>query len=229
MKILIILCSHEFNINNCDNVTRLNNFLVSLPGAIVEYCGISNTNDFHNYESIISFKYKVVNTKKQFNKICDFITDQKSELDYDWYIKFRPDIKIIELNDFNLLSDKAINARARVYNGPKKIKYGMSVNGEGVWKNIGDCFHDDCEKEVVLDDMMFIFHNNVIQVGAFDKIPYKLVGDNEWYQTNEWRIHAGENEWYQTNIWKIRNIPLNVIGINLKITKHDCFSGDINM
>ena len=49
----------------------------------VEYCGISYQDEFHNYESIISFKYKIINTKRQLSKICDFITDYKAELYYD--------------------------------------------------------------------------------------------------------------------------------------------------
>jgi hypothetical protein len=87
----------------------------------VEYCGISNQNDFHTYEAIIPFKYTLINTKQQFSKLCDFITDYKSELDYDWYMKIRPDINLLEQIPFNTLLDRAINARARVYFGPKKL------------------------------------------------------------------------------------------------------------
>jgi len=197
IKILVIICSHEFSIKNRDNIKVLNNFMVNLPNIKVDYCGISNINDFHNYENIIPFKYKVVNKNKQFSKICDFITDNKKELNYDWFIKIRPDVKLIEMFDFNLLSNKAINARARLYRGPKKIKYGMSVNGEGIWKNIGDCFYNNYEKEVILDDILYIFHNNVVKMGAFDKIPKTEL----------------ENEWFHTKIWKNRKIDLNVIHI----------------
>ena len=53
----------------------------------------------------------------------------------------------------------------------------------------------------------------MIKVGAFDKI------NEEQYQ----------HEWIQHKIWSERNISYNVIGIHLLITKHDCYSGDVNM
>ena len=181
----------------------------------VEYCGISNQDDFHNYENIISWKYKIINTKLQFSKICDFITEYKSELDYDWYMKIRPDVKLLENIRFDLLSEHAVNARARVYHGPRKIKYGMSVNGEGKYKYIGDCHYADIEHDVILDDMLFIFHRNIIQLNAFDPIPPP--------EGSAWP------EWNQTKIFNERNIPLHVIGIYFENTKHNIFSGDIHM
>jgi hypothetical protein len=183
-------------------------------GIEYDYCGISGENDFDIYETIIHFKYKIINTKKQLSKICDFITEYKSELDYDWYMKIRPEIKLLDNIDFHTLSDNAINARARVYNGPKKIEYGISVNGEGCWKNVGDCHYADNEHNIVIDDMLYIFHNNIIQNNAFEIIP---TSDNH------------EHEWVHTNLFNERKIRLNVIGINLCMTKYDCFSGNINM
>jgi hypothetical protein len=215
MKLLVIICGHEFNIVNSENVKILNNFMVNFSEGNVEYCGISNNDDFHNYENIISFKYKVINPKRQFSKICDFITKYKSELNYDWFIKTRPDLKIIDMFDFNTFSDKAINARARMYVGPKKIKYGMSVNGEGRFKNIGDCAYDEREKEVRLDDCFFMFHNNVVQLGAFEPYPTIEI--------------KGADEYYQTRTWIERGIPLNVIGFHIEITTYGVFSGHLNM
>jgi hypothetical protein len=180
----------------------------------VDYCGISNQDDFHNYETIISFKYKIINMKYQFSKICDFITDYTTELNYDWYMKIRPDIKLLENIHFDVLSENAIHARARVYHGPLHIKYGMSINGEGIWRNIGDCSYTDKEKEVILDDMLFIFHKNIISLCAFDK----LNPENT----------ESQNEWLQTSIWNNRNIPLSVIGIYLENTKYNTISGNVN-
>lgn len=212
MKILVIICSHEMNINHLSNISILNNYLVNYTSN-VEYCGISNTNDFENYETVIKFKYKIINTKRQFSKICDFITDYYNNLDYDWYIKIRPDMKLLEPINFHQLSDISINARARLYVGPKRIRHGMSVNGEGRWKNIGDCKYHEFEKDIILDDMFFIFHNFVIKMGAFNKIIN----------------YERETEWDQTYTWKSRNINLNVIGIYLENTKYSCFSGHLNI
>jgi len=201
-----------FDLKWCNNIQLLNDYM-KLQDMEVDYCGISNQDDFHNYENIISFKYKIVNPKLQFSKICDFITDYKPFLDYDWYMKFRPDIKLLENINFNILSINAINARARVYYGPRKIKYGMSVNGEGCWANIGDCFYDVSEHDIILDDMLFIFHKNILQTNTFNKIK-----------------QAGyiENEWFQTAIFNNHNIHLNVIGYNLMNTKYGGFSGNTN-
>lgn len=180
----------------------------------IDYCGISNQNDFDIYDTIIQFKYKIINTNRQLSKICDFITEYKSELEYDWYMKFRPEIKLLDTIPFDILSDNAINARARVYNGPRKIKYGMAVNGEGCWKYVGDCHYAENEHNIILDDMLYIFHKNIIQKNAFEKITAPI---------------EREHEWAHTSVFNERNIQLNVIGINFCFTKHGCFSGNINM
>jgi hypothetical protein len=213
LKILVIICSHEFNSSHCENIQILKDYLLELPDTLISYCGISNQDDFHIFEDIISFDFKVINPKYQLSKIRDFIADNKSTLNYDWYIKIRPDVKLLEPIQFENLLDNSINARARVYHGPKRIKYGMSINGEGGWKNVGDCFYDINEIQVVLDDQIFIFHHNVINAGTFNKII---------------KIDGPEHEWIHTKYWEFNNIHLNVIGINLLMTKYMCYSGDVN-
>ena len=212
MKLLIILSSGNFDEKYCDNIKCLNDYMKN-NGIEYDYCGISSKNDFDIYETIIQFKYKIINTKKQLSKICDFITEYKSELDYDWYMKIRPDIKLFDNIDFRMLPDNAINARARVYNGPRKIEYGMSVNGEGMWKNIGECHYADYENNIILDDQLYIFHKNIVKNNAFEIFP-----------TSE-----KEDEYLHTRVFNKRKIRLNVIGINLCLTKYGCFSGNINM
>jgi hypothetical protein len=219
MKILVIICSHEFYKNTSQNIRILKDLFDKISDATVHYCGITNSNEFHNYEDILTFKYKVVNPKRQLSKVCDFISDFKEELlEYDWFIKTRPDVKIKEMFYFSGLDINAINARARVYRGPKKIMYGMSVNGEGGWKHIGDCFYDEYEKDIIMDDQIYIFHNTLVQSGKFDKLCEKETGDE------------AQHEWFHTRIWKEREIPLNIIGINLVFTKYEneCHSGNLN-
>jgi len=213
-KLLIIICSHELNTLWIDNIKILDNYM-KLQNFDVDYCGISNQDDFDNYKDIINFKYKIINNKQQFSKICDFITDYKSELNYVWYIKIRPDIKLLENINFSVLSENAINARARVYYGPQQIIYGISVNGKGCWEEINDCYYDNHEHDIILDDMLFIFHNNIILKNAFNKIdiPDYII----------------QSEWVQTITFNARWINLNVIGINLENTKYNAFSGNINI
>jgi hypothetical protein len=212
MKLLIIISSHELHINWSDNIKILNDY-AKLLNIEVDYCGISNQDNFHNYEDIIKFKYKIINTKQQFSKLCDFITDYKSEMDYDWYMKIRPDMKLLENINLDILDKDAINARARVYHGPRRFKYGMSISGGGAWKNVHDCYYAETEHSIVLDDGFFLFHNNTVEKGAFDKI------------TDIGR----EYEWPITEVYNNRKIPLNVIGINLENTRAKALSGHVNM
>jgi hypothetical protein len=210
IKLLVILCSHEMNIKWINNIKILYDYM-KLLNIEVHYCGISNQNDFHHYESILSFHYKIINTKSQFNKICDFITDYKSYLNYTWFMKIRPDIRLIEPINLNILSEHAINARAREYYGPRTIINGMSVGGKGLWNYIKAYKYDKYEHNIVLDDQLFLFHSNIVNIGAFNKVNIKK-----------------DNEWCQNNVFKSRNIPLNVIGINVELSKYNTFSGNIN-
>jgi hypothetical protein len=201
------------NIKYLPYIKIFDDYLKKIEGATVDYCGISNQDDFSNYESLITFKYKSVDTSFQFSKICRFISEHKDHLHYDWYIKTRPDLKLLSPLNFSVMSDTSINARARQYTGPKTIKYGMSINGNGKWRNIGNCFYDPEEKHVVLDDMIYIFHNNVVKREGFSLI---FNHDSDV-----------EDEWYHSLLWKSRNISFNVIGINAYLSGHDVFSGNI--
>lgn len=219
LKLLVIVCSRDFDSRWCDNIAILSDYMKKLDMQ-VDYCGISNQDDFINYESIITFKYKIINTKKQFSKICDFITEHRSTLEYDWYMKVRPEVKLLEQINFDRMSETAINARARAYHGPKRIKHGMSINGAGIWREIGDCTYEENEHSIALDDMLFIFHRNIVEMNAFYNDEF---GDIEGYWGDL------EIEWMQTKVYTNRNIPLNVIGLFLEFTKNNTFSGDINM
>ena len=218
MKILVIICSDKMSPLYSENIKILNDYIREDGKNIVEYCGISNYHDFHNYTKLISFKYKIINTKKQLSKICDFISEYKKELDYDWYIKFRPNVKLLEAIDFNKLSHTAINGRARVYIGPKSIKHGLSVGGRGNWEDVKGCFYNDNEIEASLDDQLFIFNNHIIELGAFNRFD---------------KYHDCQNEAHQAWLWKERNILTNVIGINILFMKIESriysYSGDVNM
>jgi hypothetical protein len=215
------------NINNINNIKILDNYL-NKNNNVVEYSGISNNDDFSNYESIIRFKYKITNTKHQLSKICDFITEYNKELHYDWYIKFRPDIRLLEEINFEKLAQSSINARARVYNGPLKLEYGLSVGGNGFWRDTIESYYNERETEVILDDMIYIFDHNVVMKNGFEKFEFdsNILIKNGF---EKFQCGSNENEWVHTSIWKCRNINLNVIGINMENTKYNAYSGNINM
>jgi hypothetical protein len=136
-------------------------------------------------------------------------------LNYDYYIKIRPDIQLLEPLNFNTFLKSTINARCRQYTGPKKIQWGSSINGEGIWRNVQESFYDNEEKVVIPDDMLYIFDNNIIKLGAFDKIEHE--------------ISSPQNEWYHSTIWNSRKIPINIIGVYLKNTRYNTYSGNLNM
>ena len=215
MKVLVIICSHDMDPKYLPNLIILNDYLINNNTDInVDYAGVLSTDNFHSYESAITFKYKLINPEQQFTKISDFINKYKHELNYDWYIKFRPELKLLEPIDFSVLSHSAINARARKYRGPKKIKNGLSVllNWDEANKN---CFFEEIESELIIDDIIYIFDQNVINKGGFDYV----------------NIYGGyQDEWIHTKIWKeFRHINLNIIGINAILMNHGYCSADMNM
>ena len=85
MKILVIFISHKMSLDFIEQVTIFDKYMKELPHTI-EYAGISSFDDFHNYESIINFKYKMINPKRQITKLSDFLTTYKTNFDYDLFI-----------------------------------------------------------------------------------------------------------------------------------------------
>lgn len=220
MKVLVLVVNRQMD--NAPNIKILDDFLKVIPGIKVDYAGIARIDSFDAYNGIISFKYKIISYKQQINKVCDFITDYRRELDYDWYIKIRPDIKLLEPIRFDLLVDTAVNARAREYIGPRFVKDGNSVGGEGKWKHIDGSSYADSEQKLVLDDMIYIFSHKMVEKGAFNKVTRKEV--KEIFSPYSFK----EFEWVQTGLWDSRGIPKYVIGIPCYNTTHAMYSGDIN-
>ena len=220
INVLVIISSHVFNIEECNNIKILNDYLLSIPNIKIDYCGITNDDEYFKiFEDIITFKYKIVNTKLQLGKICDFINDYKTTFDYNYFIKIRPDIKLLEQIPFNNIDVNSICSRARIYKGPEKIKYGLSVNSVGPYEYIDKNTYMeliDFNKEIVMDDQFYIFTNKVINMGAFNKLPI------------EYENIIRQDEWVHTKLFNERNIPLKIIGLNVIFTKNDSYSGDIN-
>ena len=200
MSILVIVSSFEMYKELRENIIILDNYMKKLSYT-VEYAGISSRDDFKNYEDIIEFKFKMINPKKQLSKICDFIKENKGQLNYDWYIKIRPEIMLMEQIPFNMLMKNSINARARQYSGPKKIINAMSVGGEGCWNHVKPSIYNPTEINIELDDQIYIYDNNCIKMGAFDNYSYKA--------------DVAENESIHDMFWKSKNINLNLIGIDV--------------
>ena len=191
MKILVIIATNRMAEDLKVNVVRLDCILRD-QGHNVDYAGISSIDDFSNYEDIIQFRFKEINTKYQLTKVCNFI--EKNNLEYDWFIRFRPEICLVEPFDFESLCPMSINARARIYNGPRTIPYGMSIELASTFR--------ETESDILIDDQIYIFHKNVIDKGGFSEI----------HKYNN--IYNIENETVHTGFWNERGIPFNIVSIN---------------
>ena len=228
-SILIILSTNEMYPEFKPQTVTLKKYIEHLSTRYrVELAGISSKDDFSNYEDTLVFKYKYVNPKAQVSKICDFISENRDKMNYDWYFRTRPEEEILDFDciNFESLPKDAVSARAREYMGPFTGKYSCSVGGEGSFKHVKACFYKTDLEKLVLDSNDYIFHKTVVENGGFSKITQD---EKEWEKSTG--IH-NENEWFFDHIMVSRNIKKNIIDIKLKFTRKSTnqvlSSGDIN-
>ena len=173
------------------------------PTDLIDYACISSFDNFSDIDKVLNLKYKEIDSKKQLTKICNFITKYKDELDYDWFIKSRPEVQIFSRINLEFLPKNAISARVREYKGTKRIMYGNSTSGPGYAKHINDCRFSLFNRKIVLDDQLYVFDKEVIESGAFAEFDSQK--------------DSIQHEWVHSNCWRERKINLNVIGIQLKL------------
>jgi hypothetical protein len=186
------------------------------PNDLIDYACISSSDNFTDLDKLLNLKYKEIDSKKQLSKVCNFITKFKDELDYDWFIKLRPEVQIFSSIDFEYLPRNTISARVREYLGPKKIMYGNSTSGPGWNQSINDCKFSEKEENIVLDDQLYVFDKEVINSNAFETFDSENILKYARI-INGKEAPWGECEWVHTNLWKERKINFNVIGIQLKL------------
>ena len=206
MKILVLFCSQELTVEMIKNL-RISLSMLSSNGQHEIECAllVDDPTNIDLFKKELPISTFFISPCLQLTKICDFITTNLHNLNYDWYVKLRPGITILEEINFELLNKNAINARSRVYIGSQQIQYGKSVNGPGLWARTPFSGHYDQHKEyIILDDMVFIMHHQLIQQGVFTR-NYQPVS-----------VQYSENEWFHNNFWKSKQIKKNVIGINLR-------------
>jgi hypothetical protein len=218
VKVLIMLVGNNLHDSKfIDNIISLKRLTSEFPSNyIVDFVAISSVDNFQMYDEILSFRYKVVNSRYQLNKVCSFLESCNEK--YDWYIKTRPDVEILQSIDFESLCKESINARVREYCGPVKLEFGASIGGyrckdihrdECSEHHGNSILFDESEKSIILDDMIYIFHKTIL-----DKIKQPI----------ENYISEVENEWFHHRIWKSRNINLNPYGIKVKFMKNNSYS-----
>ena len=224
-KILFLLTGLKMDARYVVNMHVLNEYIKQLSSRfIVDVACISGHDDFDVFEDILPFKYKVVNPRKQLDKICDFVSSCTES--YDWYVKIRAEIKLLEQLDFDSFCPNSINARARVYNGPLKVKNGAAVGGDGYLNYVHAVHYSPELKEIILDDMLYIFHRNLVEKGMFAPITEEERGQKEWY-IGSWNQH----EWFHTGVWKHRQIPFNLtpLYVNFGHSSRNAISANLNL
>ena len=215
-SILIILSTNEMYPEFKPQTVTLKKYIEHLSKTYnVDLAGISSKDDFSNYEDTLVFKYKYVNAKAQVSKICDFISENRDKLNYDWYFRTRPEEELLDFDciNFETLPKDAVSARAREYAGPFTGKYSCSVGGEGSFKDIKACLYKPELEKLVLDSNDYVFHKTVVEKGGFAKITQE---EKDWEKSTG---RNNEDEWFFDNIMVSRNIKKNIIGINLRFTR----------
>jgi len=228
-KVLFILTSRSCHDEYLHILRRFADYVKRLSATYdIDVAFISGEDDFSTYESILPFKYKRVNPEKQLDKLCTFLSECPER--YDWYVKTRPDLDLLQDIPFSSLPKDSINARARVYTGPAKLEDAASIGGEGFWKHITGEIHYSPELTVqVLDDIVYIFHKDVLDQGAFSP----LTEEERAYRfplSVAPPAQGVQDEWFHTNLWNHRKIKMNVIGLKCRFMKKGDYahSGHIN-
>lgn len=212
MRILIILAGHSMSSVFLNKIKKLAEYIQLLRQMCeIDIACISSYNDFGEFDNILNFKYKIVNPKKQLSKVCDFLSNIPNE--YDWYIKTRPDIEFIDCINFSKLKPGHINARVRVYKGPKKLKNGASV-GAGSYAAYKDSISLGFIERMILDDQVYMFDSSLKHL----------------FSPFEYKADLYENEWFHDRYWRSKSIPLNMIPLNVVFSNSRIYvpSGNVN-
>jgi hypothetical protein len=82
-------------------------------------------------------------------------------------------------------------------------------------------------EELIVDEMLYIFHRNLVEKGAFAPLTSEERGRREWYITSPGKQH----EWFHTGVWNHRKIPLHLTSLYVDFTHHGahCISAHLNL
>jgi|SaaInlV_165m_DNA_2_1040747.scaffolds.fasta_scaffold27372_1 hypothetical protein len=253
-KVLLIFVSGNTRNNESNNMVTIKQNIINPlkhQNCTVNIAFVTSEQLYYDYEHILGkITHKFISDEPQYSKVCNLL-DIIGYDNYDWYIKLRPEIGILEtinLDKLNRYSKTAINSRIRHYMGPKiNIKYGVSISNEEFVKaqngdknldnwNANDFKYNDI-KICAPDDQIYIFHKNIAQQ-AFQKLNLNslLNGnllDNTIFDSIEmYKILIGEAyrqcENFHRFIWMARGIDINIIGLNV-IFKNWIYSSDLNI
>jgi hypothetical protein len=82
-------------------------------------------------------------------------------------------------------------------------------------------------EELIVDEMLYIFHRNLVEKGAFAPLTNEERGRREWYISSPGKQH----EWFHTGVWKHRQIPLQLVSLYVDFTHsgRHCVSAHLNL
>lgn len=194
----------------------------------------------NQYQKILgNFKYNIISKGGQLSKIIDLL-EKITFNEYEWFIKIRPEVLILEPFSFENFSKEKLNSRVRHYYGPFiNIKKIVSVPSHEVKKsqdsdinikcfNRNDFKHYD-EEIIHPDDQIFIFHRNIVMKGfrklkkedwtveKIGKEKSKMIYDN-------WET---QRESFFANVMKHRDVKINPV--SLDIIFRNMRSGDLKI
>jgi len=203
-RVLVVIISHSYHSAFDANLRSWDKLF---PGTTTDYAAVlseNNKEDFINIERAlgIPLKYRMCVADKQIHKLWQFISSNDLT-EYDWFVKMRPEMRLLDTIPLSDCIPDKFNGRARVYRGPKHVKHGMSVMGPGCWGLIvSDYSYNEHEVEVVMDDQMFMFDRAVVSSGVFGEIDI---------QNTHWPEHN------MTKILTKHGVQLSVIGLNVEL------------
>jgi hypothetical protein len=225
MKVLLMIISHNISNIKLSNIyekiinpLKNDNIEVDIATCVSGYNNI-NKNDV---------KYNFNFDGFQLSKVCYVVNKFNDE--YEYYIKYRPEIildTIIDRTFLINLSKSKINSRCRQYAGPSiDLTFGMSCQKNCIRK--GDIQYND--KVVICpDDQMYIFHKSIKK--AFSPITNdtylnycKKINDKREYWVDEWMLcetywkkNICEREGHHKFIWYSSGFDINPISLNIKM------------
>lgn len=215
LKVLVIVCSHEFHAADSLRTKAFIESLRSSPQIThLDVCAIGSSDDFalsfrraesdREYLYDIEFAYKIIDPSRQMTKLTSFLSDSRYQAQfesYDWFVKTRPDIEVHQCIDFSTLQRATIYARAREYVGPQSVPFGTSIDRKSVPRYFFAGFRKHpTEQRLVLDDQLLVFDAEIWRSGAMQAVA----------DTGE-----RQDEWFHTRVWKQRGANMGILGLQI--------------
>lgn len=232
-KILLVFTNRSME-NNWGSLASIRDKLINpLKKHYTLDIAVVTSIEYNNeYDNILGkAKYKILYEKPVISKMCKLLENINYD-DYNWYIKIRPEITLLENIDINTIKKcciNSVNGRVRHYFGPYiNMKNAVSIPNHQIRScqnsniNIKDWNRNDFKykKEVSLApcSLIYIFSNLVAK--KFTDIDVKKIeGENMSHGVKDHLIREinGQHEGFHGAYFKYNNINYNIIGLNFKL------------